>query len=78
MLIEERRIKPAFSINNTNYVYGLCENLISQHHSSLLSDAKKAKELKDKLKKEIAYYKKITDHRKYIEKLLKESKNNAV
>jgi len=73
---EATRRKGKVSVINGNYAYGLCENLISQHHRGLLSDAKKAKELKDKLKKEIAWYK----HR---DKLIKDyekemlSKNNA-
>lgn len=73
---EATRRKGKVSVINGNYAFGLCENLVSQHHRGLLSDAKKAKELKDKLKKEIAWYR----HR---DKLIKEyekemlSKNNA-
>ena len=47
-------------------IYGMCENNISSHHRSLLTDAKKAKELKDKLKEEIAYYKEQEAFRKSI------------
>jgi len=73
---EATRRKGKVSVINGTYAFGLCENLISQHHRGLLSDAKKAKELKDKLKKEIVWYK----HR---DKLIKDyekemlSKNNA-
>jgi len=74
---EATRRKGKVSVINGNYAFGLCENSISSHHRELLSDAKKAKELKEKLKKEIAWYK----HR---DKLIKDyekemlSKNNAV
>jgi len=73
---EATKRKGKVSVVNGNYAFGLCENSLSSHHRGLLSDAKKAKELKDKLKKEIAWYK----HR---DKLIKEyekemlSKNNA-
>lgn len=49
--------KGKVTIINGNYALGLSENLLSQYHSSLLSDARKAKELKEKLKKEIEQYK---------------------
>ena len=74
---EATRRKGKVSVINGSYAFGLCENSLSQHHRGLLSDAKKAKELKEKLKKEIAWYK----HR---DKLIKDyekemlSKNNAV
>jgi len=54
---EATKRKGKVSVINGNYAFGLCENSISGHHRELLSDAKKAKELKDKLKKEIEYYK---------------------
>jgi len=50
--------KGKVSIINGTYAFGLCENSISSHHRGLLSDAKKAKEIKEKLKKELEYYKK--------------------
>lgn len=69
---EATRRKGKVSVINGNYAFGLCENSISQYHRGLLSDAKKAKELKDKLKKEIAWYK----HRdKLIKEAEKERKN---
>jgi len=71
---EATRRKGKVSVINGNYAFGLCENSISSHHRGLLSDAKKAKELKDKLKKEIAWYK----HRdKLIKEAEKERKNKA-
>jgi len=63
---EATRRKGKVSVINGNYAAWLAENLISQHHRGLMEDAKKAKELKDKLKKEIDIY-------KYKEKLLKEA-----
>ena len=63
---EATRRKGKVSVINGNYAFGLAENLLSQHHRGLLSDAKKAKELKDKLKKEIDWY-------NHIQKLLKEA-----
>jgi len=63
---EATKRKGKVSIINGTYAFGLCENSISSHHRELLSDAKKAKELKDKLKKEIDIY-------KYKEKLLKDA-----
>jgi len=69
---EATRRKGKVTVINGQYAFGLCENLVSQHHRGLLSDAKKAKELKDKLKKEIAWYK----HRnKLIKEAEKERKN---
>jgi len=66
------RRKGKVSVINGNYAFGLCENSISSYHRGLLSDAKKAKELKEKLKKEIAWYK----HRdKLIKEAEKERKN---
>jgi len=71
---EATRRKGKVSIINGNYAFGLCENSISSYHRGLLSDAKKAKELKEKLKKEIAWYK----HRdKLIKEAEKERKNKA-
>jgi len=49
--------KGKVSVINGNYAFGLGENSVSSHHRSLLTDAKKAKEIKDKLKKELEYYK---------------------
>lgn len=62
--------KGKVTIINGNYAFGLTENSISQYHSSLLRDAKKAKKLKDKLKKEIDYY----NHK---QKLIKEYENQT-
>ena len=62
---------------NGTYAFGLCENSISRHHSSLLSDAKKAKELKDKLKKELDWYKHVEKVIKEAEKERKNKEKNA-
>jgi len=74
---EATRRKGKVSVINGNYAFGLCENSISQHHRGLLSDAKKAKELKDKLKKEIAWYKHRDKLIKEAEKERKNRENNA-
>jgi len=49
--------KGKVTLVNGNYAFGLGENSISSYHRGLLTDAKKAKEIKDKLKKELEYYK---------------------
>jgi len=74
---EATRRKGKVSVINGNYAFGLCENLVSQHHRGLLSDAKKAKELKEKLKKEIAWYKHRDKLIKEAEKERKNRENNA-
>jgi hypothetical protein len=63
--------KGKVSVINGDYYGGLVENAISSHHRGLLTDAKKAKELKDILKKEIAHYKEMEKYKKAIEKALK-------
>jgi len=50
--------KGKVSIINGTYAFGLCENSVSSYHRGLLSDAKKAKEIKEKLKKELEVCKK--------------------
>ena len=74
---EATRRKGKVSVINGTYAFGLCENLVSSHHRGLLSDAKKAKELKDKLKKEIAWYKHRDKLIKEAEKEKKNRENNA-
>jgi len=49
--------KGKVTVINGTYAYGLCENSVSSHHRGLLADAKKAKETKEKLKKELEFYK---------------------
>jgi len=74
---EATRRKGKVSVINGNYAFGLCENSISSHHRGLLEDAKKAKELKDKLKKEIAWYKHRDKLIKEAEKERENRENNA-
>jgi len=74
---EATRRKGKVSVINGNYAFGLAENLLSQHHRGLLSDAKKAKELKDKLKKEIDWYNHIQKLLKEAEKERKNKEKNA-
>jgi len=74
---EATRRKGKVAVINGTYAFGLCENSISRHHSSLLSDAKKAKELKDKLKKELDWYKHVEKVIKEAEKERKNKEKNA-
>ena len=74
---EATKRKGKVSVINGNYAFGLCENLVSQHHRGLLEDAKKAKELKDKLKKELDWYKHVEKIIKEAEKERKNKEKNA-
>jgi len=51
--------KGKVAVINGTYTFGLCENSVSNYHRGLLSDAKKAKEIKEKLKKELDICKKF-------------------
>ena len=58
--------KGKVSVINGTYAFGLCENSVSSYHRGLLTDAKKAKELKNKIKQELDYFKREKEFRKSI------------